>query len=165
MNKPMRSTKEIKTVYAKKNGLVLPPRVKKLLIGSEVVWVDKEPLSMDNEEMLHYFFNEKTNAVGNALLFKHGFKDVSQFINVKLLWGVRIELYYTMPNRKEVLKQHMESHYFEFHGMMYPLHTKFKQERDKFFMLKNMEKASIPDDHKNKKVYATTKFVATVMNI
>lgn len=165
MNKPMRTTKEIKTVYAKVKGLELPPRVKKLLIGSEVIWVDNDPLSMDNEVMLHYFFNEKVNAAGGLLLKKYGFNDVSQFVNVRLKWGVQMEMYYTMPNRQDAVKQHMAPHYFEFHGLIYPMNATFKQERDKFYMLKNMEMSGIPDDHKNKKVYATTKFVATVLNI
>jgi len=85
MNQPMQSTKPIKEIYAKSAGINLPPRVKKLLIGAEIVWFDADPFSQDMRD-LHY-------------------------------------------------------------------------------LTKQLEFGMVPDDHKNKKFYETTKFRAVVVNV
>lgn len=159
MNLPMRGTE--RTISAKIKGLNLPHRVKKLLMGSTVIWYDAEPLSQDFDEALHFFFDTKTNTMGDLLLKKH-LPDISSFINVPLHWGVEMELVYDKPNRGQ---EHRELYYFEFFGLLYPMHKKFIEERDRFFMLKNLEFLSVPDDNKNKKVYKTTKFTARVIGV
>lgn len=165
MNLPMRSDKKVKTIYGKSNGINLPPRVKKLLIGAEVIWLDKDPLSQDMDDQLNFFFDSHTSSATDMLLRRHGMTDVSQYVNIKFLWGVQMELYYSMPNRQEVEKRHMEPFYFEFHGTIYPMHEKFKEMRDLHYMTKQLEFGCVPDDHKNKKFYETTKFRAVVINI
>lgn len=159
MNAPMIGTN--KTIYAKIKGLSLPPKVKKLLLGATIIWYDAEPLSQDFDEALHFFFDTKTSAMGDLLLKKH-LPDISNFINVPLHWGVEMELVYDKPHRNQ---EHREPHYFEFFGLLYPMHKKFIEERDRFFMLKNLEFLAVPDDNKNKKVYKTTKFKATVIGV
>lgn len=165
MNLPMQSTKPIKEIYARSAGINFPPKIKKLLIGAEVVWFDATPLSQNMDDALHFFFDTKTSAMTDLLLRRHGLTDVSQFVNIHFKWGVQMELYYSMPNRKEVDKRHMEPFYFEFHGTIYPMHEKFKAMRDLHYMTKQLEFGCVPDDHKNKKFYETTKFLAVVVNI
>lgn len=159
MNAPMVGTH--KTIYAKVKGLQLPPKVKKLLLGATVIWYDAEPLSQNFDEALHFFFDTNTSAMGDLLLKKY-LPDVSSFINVPLHWGIEMDLVYDMPNRG---KEHKEHYYFELFGLLYPMHEKFIKERDQFYILKNMEFLLVPDDHKNKKIYKTTKFKATVIGV
>jgi len=168
MNLPMtanQNSKPLKEIYASNHGIVLPPKVKRLLLGAEVVWFDKSPMSQDYDEALHFFFDSHTSSSTDMLLRRHGMTDVSQYVNIKFLWGVQMELYYSMPNRQEVDKRHMEPAYFEFYGTIFPMHEKFKRLRDLHFMTKQMEFAQVPDDHKNKKFYETTKFRAVVVNV
>lgn len=157
MNAPMSGTQ--KTIYARSAGIQLPLKVKKLLIGSTVIWYDSEPLSQNYDEALHFFFETKAGPMGDLLLKKY-LPDISSYINVPLHWGVEMELIYDKPNRGQ---EHREPHYFEFFGLFYPMHKKFIEERDRFYILKNMEFLAVPDDHKNKKIYKTTKFKATVI--
>ena len=159
MNAPMVGTH--KTIYAKVKGLQLPPKVKKLLLGATVIWYDAEPLSQNFDEALHFFFDTNTSAMGDLLLKKY-LPDVSSFINVPLHWGIEMDLVYDMPNRG---KEHKEHYYFELFGLLYPMHEKFIKERDQFYILKNMEFSLVPDDNKNKKIYKTTKFKATVIGV
>lgn len=161
MNAPMTGTS--KTVTAKMYGLNLPVKLKKLLLGSMIHWYDEDPLSQDFGEALHFFFETKTSKMADLLLAKNGLNDVSQFINIPLHWGVEFEIIYDMPNRQENEKEHRERHYFEFFGLLYPMNAKFIKERDQFYLLKNMEFAQVPDNHKNKKFYKTTKFTAKVI--
>ncbi len=149
-----------KTIYAKTYGLNLPVKLKKLLIKSMIHWYDADPLSQDFGEALHFFFETKTSKMADLLLAKNGLTDISQFINIPLHWGIEMELIYKKPNREQ---EHRERHYFEFFGLLYPMNEKFIKERDQFYLLKNMEFAQVPDDHKNKKFYNTTKFTATVI--
>lgn len=149
-----------KTIYAKTYGLNLPVKLKKLLIKSMIHWYDDDPLSQDFGEALHFFFETKTSKMADLLLAKNGLTDISQFINIPLHWGIEMELIYKKPNREQ---EHRERHYFEFFGLLYPMNAKFIKERDQFYLLKNMEFAQVPDDHKNKKFYKTTKFTATVI--
>ena len=149
-----------KTIYAKTYGLNLPVKLKKLLIKSMIHWYDADPLSQDFGEALHFFFETKTSKMADLLLAKNGLTDISQFINIPLHWGIEMELIYKKPNREQ---EHRERHYFEFFGLLYPMNEKFIKERDQFYLLKNMEFAQVPDDHKNKKFYSTTKFTATVI--
>lgn len=162
MNLPMRGTE--RTIYAKIKGINLPQKVKRFLMGATVIWYDAEPLSQDFDEALHFFFDTNTSAMGDLLLKKH-LPDISSFINVPLHWGIEMDLVYDMPNRKENEKEHREPHYFEFFGLLYPMHKKFIKERDQFYLLKNMEFLQVPDKHKNKKFYKTTKFKATVIGV
>lgn len=162
MNLPMRK-ESTKTIYARSRGIDFPPKIKKLLIGAEVVWFDKEPLSQDFGEALHFFFDTKTTPIVDLLLKKNGLNDMSQLINVPLHWGMTMELVYSMPNREESAKIDKEMHYFEFFGLMYPMNKKFIKNRDEFYLLKNMEFLEVPDSHKNKKFFETTKFTATVI--
>lgn len=164
MNKPMPGTLD-KTIYGKSTGIKLPNRIKKLLIGAEILWSDSDPLSQDITDELHFYFNSKTSKMTDLLLMKNGLTDVSQYINIPFLWGVNMELYYRMPNRKGGEKQHIDRHYFEFYGTIFPLHEKFIKNRDQFYLLKNMEYLQIPDDHKNKKFYETTRFKTTVIGV
>ena len=159
MNLPMRGTE--RTIYAKIKGLNLPHRVKKFLMGATVIWYDAEPLSQDFDEALHFFFDTNTSTMGDLLLKKH-LPDISSFINVPLHWGIEMELVYDKPNRGQ---EHRELHYFEFFGLLYPMHEKFIKERDQFYLMKNFEFLSVPDDNKNKKVYKTTKFKTTVIGV
>ncbi len=158
MNAPMKGTQ--KTIYAKTYGLNLPVKLKKLLIKSMIHWYDADPLSQDFGEALHFFFETKTSKMADLLLAKNGLTDISQFINIPLHWGIEMELIYKKPNREQ---EHRERHYFEFFGLLYPMNEKFIKERDQFYLLKNMEFAQVPDDHKNKKFYKTTKFTAKVI--
>ena len=165
MNAPMQSNKPIKTIKGRSSGINLPHRIKKHLIGAEIVWFDANPLSQDMDDRLHFYFDSKTSPMTDLLLLRAGLSDVSQYVNIPLKWGVHMELYYKMPNRLDVNKRHMEPIYFEFHGTIFPMHERFKYWRDKHYMLKNMEFAQVPDDQKNKKFYVTTKYTCTVINV
>jgi len=164
MNQPMQSNKPIKEIYGKSSGIQLPQKIKRLLLGAEITWVDSNPLSQDMDDKLHFYFDSKTSAMTDALLRKHGLSDVSQYVNIPFQWGVNMELHYSMPNRQEVDKRHMEPFYFEFYGTIFPMSDKFRRARDLHYMTKNMEFAQVPADHKNKKFYATTKFTCIVIN-
>jgi hypothetical protein len=165
MNAPMTSTaKPLKEIYASNHGIVLPPKVKRLLLGAEVIWFDADPLSQEADP-LHFFFESHTSKMTDMLLLKHGMTDVSQYVNIKFLWGVQMELYYSMPNRQEVDKRHMEPAYFEFYGTIFPMNEKFKRLRDLHYVKTQMEFSQVPDDHKNKKFYETTKFKCVVVNV
>lgn len=163
MNAPMTLTH--KPIFAKAKGLQIPPKIKRLLIQSTVIWYDTDPLSQDFGEALHFFFDTKTNAMADLLLKRYGLEDVSQFINIPLKWRIEVQLIYKMPNRETETssKEHREIMSFDMHGLLYPMNKKFSEHRDKFYLLKNMEFAAVPDDHKNKKVFSTSKFTATVM--
>jgi hypothetical protein len=161
MNAPLRNG-DLKIIKARLNGIQLPPRVKKYLIGAEVIWFDSEPLKQGCTDDLHYFFDSKTSAITDLLLKKHGLHDISQYVNVKLNWGVEIELVYSMPARE---KKHSDFHYFEFSGTIFPMSPKFIKNRDEFYLMKNLEYLGIPDDNKNKKIYETTKFKAVVIGV
>lgn len=160
MNAPMVGTS--KTIHAKANGLQLSTKLKKLLLGSTVIWYDKDPLSQDFGDALHFFFETKTSPIADLLLRKNGMGDVSQFINIKLKWRIDIELIYKIPARG---KEHRESCSFDMYGLLYPMNELFAMHRDKFYLLKNMGFAAVPDDNKNKKVFETSKFKATVIGI
>ncbi len=164
MNAPMRQSHDnIKTIYGKSRGYDIPQKMKKLLIGAEIVWFDKEPMSQNMDDALHFFFDSNTSIMTDLLLKKQGLTDVSQYVNIPLQWGVEMELHYSMPNREEHEKHHVEPHYFEFFGTIFPMTEKFKKHRDIFYMAKNLQFACVPDDHKNKKFYETTKFRAVVI--
>lgn len=167
MNDPMRqnSEKPLREIFAKSAGLNIPPKIKRLLLGAEICWLDNNPLSQDMDDALHFFFESNTSPQTDMLLRRHGLIDISQYINIRFLWGVQMMLHYDMPNRAEVNKRHTETTYFEFHGTMFPMHEKFKKARDQFYMLKQLEFGAVPDDHKNKKFYVTTEFKAVVVNI
>lgn len=166
MNAPMREGIK-KTIFARSSGLKVSDRVKKLLIGAEVVWFDKVPLSQDMDDALHFFFDSHTSSMTDALLRKQGLTDVSQYINIPMQWEVTMELVYAMPNRstEDSVKTHSEFLKYRFHGTIFPMSEKFKSHRDKFYLLKNMEFAEAPDDHKNKKMYETTKFTCVVVGL
>jgi hypothetical protein len=145
--------------------LNLPPRIKKLLIGSVVTWRDDDPLSMSDDMLINYYFDTKTNANADLLLRRHGLADVSQFASMSFNWFVEIENIYHMPNRENVEKEHSEFHRFNYRGTIYPMGERFQVVRDAFYIAKNMEFSLVPDDHKNKKFYLHTKFTATVKSI
>lgn len=162
MNKPMTNTE--KSIYAKQAGIVIPARVKKLLLGAEIVWWDENPMSQDMDETLHFFFESHTNPMTDLLLKKYGITDVAQYVNIAFRWSVHMELYYETPNNKEK-KAHIDHHYFEFHGTIFPMSEKFKKERDTFYLMKNLEHLMVPEDNRNKGYYKTTKFSAQVIGI
>lgn len=143
----------------------IPTKIKSLLVGSTVIWSDSEPLSLNDDMMINYYFDTKTNGAADILLRRHGLKDVSQFASLVFNWFVVIENYYHMPNRENVEKQHIESHSFDYRGTIYPMGEKFRNARDKFYMEKNLEFSLVPAAHKNKKFYQYTKFTATVKSI
>lgn len=83
----MRSNKPIREIYAKSAGINLPPRVRRLLLGAEVVWFDRDPLSQEADP-LHFYFDSHTSSSTDMLLRRHGMTDVSQYVNIKFKWGV-----------------------------------------------------------------------------
>jgi hypothetical protein len=163
MNAPMLN-KTLKTIYGKSAGIKVPDRVKKLLAGAEVVWWDKNPLSQDMDDALHFFFDSHTNTMTDLLLKRYGLTDVSQYVNIPLLWEVKMDLVYSMPNHK-TKKQVIDTHYFNMRSTIFPMSDKFRKERDAFYFLKNLEHLETPDDHKNKAIYETTKFSCVVIGV
>lgn len=165
MNAPMTqasTSKPIKSIYGKSKGFVLPINVLKLLVGAELRWEDKNPLSQDMDDCLHFFFDSHTKPQTDLLLRKYGFTDVSQYVNVNCRWQVHMALYYATPNNREK-SHHIDHNYFEFRGTIFPLHEKFKEHRDAFYMARNLEHTMVPDDNKNKGYYQTTHFHAVII--
>ena len=162
MNAQMQSEKPIKTIYGRSAGMKISEKTKRLMIGAEIVWFDSNPLSQDMDDSLHFFFDSHTSAMTDLLLRKQGLTDVSQYVNIPFLWSVKMDLYYSKPNRSGT-KPHVEPFYFKFRGTIFPMGDEFKKMRDLHYMTKNMEFLQAPDDHKNKKIYATTKFTCTVI--
>lgn len=158
----MRQHENIKTIYARAKGLALPQRVKDLLVGAEVVWFDRVPLSQDMSDELHFFFKSNASGVTNLLLKKHGIVDVEQYVNIKLKWRVTMEIHYALPNHPNK-KGLTDYHEWIMSECIFPMSERFKSERDTFYILRNMEHLATPDDHKNKAIYATTKFTAVVV--
>lgn len=151
-----------KPVLAITGGINVPAKVKKYLIGADIIWDDINPLSQNMNDSMDYYFNSKTTAMTDLLLRKYGVRDISQYINIPMHWGVNMDLVFDMPNRD---KSHIDHHYFEFYGTIFPLTQKFLDERDNFYFLKNLEYLDIPDDNKNKKKYALTRFNAKVIGV
>lgn len=162
MNAPMRNT-PIKNIYGKAKGIQLPDKIKRLMLGAEIVWFDKNPMSQDMDDCLHFFFDSKTNPMTDLLLKKCGLTDVSQYANIPLRWHVAMSTFWSMPNRKH--HRHEDCERFEFRGTIFPMTDKFKAERDRIYMRQRLEYLDIPDDNKNKKVYETTKFICTVVGV
>lgn len=146
-------------------NLMIPQKIKSLLVGATVTWQDSDPLSMNDDMPINYYFDTKTNYAADVILRRHGLTDVSHFASLSFNWYVIIENHYHMPNRENVEKMHVERHAFDYRGIIYPMGEKFKQVRDAFYMRTNLEFAAVPDNHKNKKVYQFTKFIATVKSI
>jgi hypothetical protein len=163
MNAPMKS-QSIKTIFGKEKGIVMPPRIKKLLLGAEVRWEDSNPLSQDMDDCLHFFFDSHTKPMTDLLLKKCGITDVSQYVNIEFLWEINMQLWYETPNNKEKAA-HIDHHWFQFRGTIFPMTEKFKSERDRFYLLKNLEHDMVPEDNKNKGYYKFTTFMAKVVGI
>lgn len=143
----------------------LTPAIKKTLIGATVIWEDSNPLSMDDEMLIRYYFDTNTNAIEDVKLMRHGLYDPAQFASMRFQWFIEMVNHYTKPNREAGEKPHTERHAFYYTGKVYPMGDKIKRERDAFFMQKNIEFSMVPDDHKNKKVYQKTVFTATVLGL
>lgn len=160
MNAPMKT--DFKTIYGKSKGIVVPERIKKLLIGAEIKWNDSNPLSQDMDDALHFYFDSHTKPMTDLLLKKVGITDVSQYVNISFLWEVEMQLWYATPNRIGH-KAHVDHHWFKFRGTIFPMTEEFKRERNKFFEIKNLEHAMVPADNKNKGYYHNTVFNAKVI--
>ena len=142
----------------------LPPKIKRYLVGAELAWSDKNPLDGAMDDELLFAFDTKTSVVVDALLRRHGVWDPSHVINAMLRWEVHMELVYSTPNHPEK-SHHIDHHWFEFRGPIFPTSETFKQERERFYMLNNLEHAGVPDGHKNKGYYCLTKFTAKVVGV
>lgn len=141
----------------------LPTRIKKLLVGATVTWFDNDPISQENME-IRYFFDTKTSLQTDLLLRRSGLADVAQFASMRFHWFVEMENQYLMLNRENE-KPHIAAHKFNYCGTIYPMNEKFKTIRDAFFVAKNLEFLSAPENSKNKKTYYQTKFTATVVGV
>ena len=135
---------------------------KRLLIGACVMWEDSDPLSLDDNMMIRYWFDTGTNAIADLALARAGLVDAAQFASIPFQWYIEMVNHYTMPNRENE-KPHIEPHSFNYTGKVYPMGDKIKQERDAFFTAKNLQFAMVPDDNKNKKIYQKTVFTAYVV--
>ncbi len=162
MNAPMKD--EFKTIYGKSKGIAVPERIKKLLLGAEIKWNDSNPLSQDMEESLHFYFDSHTKPMTDLLLKKVGITDVSQYVNIVFMWEIEMQLWYQTPNNKEKAA-HIDHHWFSFRGTIFPTTDEFKKERDKFYEIKNLEHAMVPDDNKNKGYYYNTVFIAKIIGV
>lgn len=142
----------------------VPYKIKRFLIGAELKWQDDSPLSGNAEEELLFQFDTNTKPQVDLFLRKHGVWDVSHVVNAKLSWEVHIELVYSLPNNKEK-SHHIDHHWFTFRGPIFPMTDKFRSERDRFYLMKNLEHELVPADNKNKGCYEITKFTAKVVNV
>lgn len=142
----------------------VPAKIKRFLIGAELTWHDKNPMSADMEEELLFNFETNTSGQTDLLLRKHGIWDVSHVINATLNWEVHIEMMYELPNN-QMKSHHIDHHWFTFRGPIFPTTDKFKHERDTFYMLKNLEHEMVPSDNKNKGIYQQSIFTAKVVGI
>jgi hypothetical protein len=161
MNAPMQSIKPIKTIYGRSAGLKVSDKTKRLMIGAEIVWFDNNPLSQDMDDCLHFFFDSHTNPMTDLLLRKQGLTDVSQYVNIRFFWRCEMSTHWNMPNRPD--HRHEDSEVFKFRGTIFPMTKAFKENRDRIYMRQRLEYLDIPDDNRNKKVYATTKFKCVVV--
>lgn len=164
MNAPLRTTKPVKEIYGSSTGLNLPQKIVKLLIGAEIRWSDANPLSQNMDDCLHFYFDSHTNINTDALLRRYGFTDVSQFINVKCRWEVHMQMIYETPNNRHK-SHHIDQHWFEFRGTIFPLCEEFKKQRDAFYLARNLEHTMVPEDNKNKGYYKMTKFIAKIVGV
>ncbi len=140
----------------------IPAKLKKLLVGAKISWEDENPMSENMDDKLHFFFDSGTKPQTDLLLRKYGIFDVYQYVNLRLRWSVHMQLYYETPNNKEKAA-HIDHHYFEFFGSVFPINEKFKKERESFYMIKNLEHELVPKDNKNKGYYKKTKFTLTAI--
>jgi alanine dehydrogenase len=145
-----------------KNRDFLTDAEKRLLIGATVKWEDSDPLSLEDDIAIHYWFETGTNAIADLALKRAGLLEASQFASISFQWYIEMVNHYTMPNRASE-KPHTEKHAFNYTGKVYPVGEKIKRERDAFFMDKNLQFAMAPNDNKNKKVYEKTVFTAYVV--
>jgi hypothetical protein len=143
---------------------LVPQKIKRFLIGAVLKWADKNPLSGDMDEELIYEYHTNTSKTAELLLKKHGVWDVSHVINAKLQWEVHIELVYSTPNNREK-SHHIDHHWFTFRGPIFPTQEVFRQERERFYLMKNLEHTMVPADNKNKGYYEITRFTATVIGV
>lgn len=135
---------------------------KRLLIGATVMWEDSDPLSMDDNMLIRYWFETGTNVIADLSLKRAGLVDAAQFASMNFQWYIEMVNHYTMPNRENE-KPHIEKHAFNYTGKVYPMGEKIRRERDAFFMSKNLQFSLVPHDNKNKKVYEKTVFTAYVV--
>lgn len=163
MNAPM-SGSEPKVIKGYSNGINLPTRLKKLLVGAVVMWEDANPMSANMDDALHFFFDSKTTAMTDLLLKKNGLTDVSQYVNIPFEWYVEMEIKYSMPNHK-TKEAFIEPFQFRFRGTVFPMTEAFKKKRNAFYMAKNLAASLTPDDHKNKGIYEMTFFKLTVIGV
>lgn len=143
---------------------LVPQKIKRFLIGAVLKWEDKNPLSGDMDEALLFQFDTNTKPQTDLLLKKHGICDVSHVVNAKLQWEVQIELVYSTPNNREK-SHHIDHHWFKFRGPIFPTQEVFRQERERFYLMKNLEHTMVPENNKNKGYYELTRFTATVIGV
>lgn len=142
----------------------VPQKIKRFLVGAVLRWEDQSPLSGDMDEELLFHFDTNTKPQADLLLKKYGIWDVSHVVNAKLNWEVHIELIYSTPNNKEK-SHHIDHHWFTFRGSIFPTTERFKYERERFYLIKNLEHTMVPEDNKNKGYYELTKFTAEVVGV
>lgn len=162
MNAPMTGTS--KTIYATTQGIELPINIKKLLIGAVIMWEDKNPLSENMDDVLHFFFDSKTTKTTDILLARYGIKDIGQIVNVEFKWQVEMELKYKMPNHPNK-KEFIDKFPFKFRGTVFPMNKAFKVLRDNFYLVNNLERVMTPDDHKNKGIYEMSYYKLTIIGV
>lgn len=163
MNAPMQSTKPIREIYGRSAGIKISDKTKRLMVGAEIVWLDNNPLSQDMDDCLHFFFDSHTSKMTDLLLRKQGLTDVSQYVNISFRWRCEMSTHWNMPNRPD--HRHEDIEPFEFRGTIFPMTQAFKDNRDRIYIRQRLEYLDIPDDNRNKKVYATTKFKCVVVGV
>jgi hypothetical protein len=143
---------------------LVPKKIKRFLVGAVLTWEDKNPLSGEMDEELLFHFDTNTKPQVDLLLKKHGIWDVSHAVNARLNWEVHIELVYATPNNREK-SHHIDHHWFTFRGPIFPTQEVFRRERERFYLMKNLEHTMVPEDNKNKGYYEITRFTATVIGV
>lgn len=143
---------------------MVPQKIKRFLVGAVLNWEDKNPLSGEMDEELLFKFDTNTKPQVDLLLKKHGIWDVSHVVNATLRWEVHIELVYSTPNNREK-SHHIDHHWFTFRGPIFPTQEAFRKERERFYLMKNLEHTMVPEDNKNKGYYEITRFTATVIGV
>jgi hypothetical protein len=142
----------------------LPPKIKRHLVGAAIEWQDSEPMSLNGEDELLFRFETNTCAVTDLLLKKHGVFDASHVVNAVLNWRVHMELIYDTPNNASK-SAHIDHHWFDFRGSIFPVNPKFKREREGFYMATNLEHVLVPEHNKNKGYFRLMKFTAEVIGV
>lgn len=140
----------------------IPINVKRHLLGATLSWSQVAPMT---PEKVNVNFKTKSSALSATDLLLKRYKLNQRYVMFNpLMWEVHMQMVYETPNNKEKLA-HIDHHYFDFTGVIWPIFDSIRGEIDRVFAASNLEHQLVPSDNKNKGYYQQTHFVLTIIGV